>query len=172
MYFSTEIKTSFFQNKFRLLIYLDKIASPLVFFFRAFYLSAWLKGFLLQIVSSLETPPPNRFSDFRVHYYLLKSKNVLIEIVLDLLIGDIYAELLKRISLKVLESKNIQDSHIHTIVCTTAQERTKSFREGNIYLRTVRIYVPLYLLPRVPARGKQHPATSKGETVCVLNHFL
>lgn len=89
-------------------------------------------------MSSLETPPPNRFSDFRVHYYLLKSKNVLIEIVLDLLIGDIYAELLKRISLKVLESKNIQDSHIHTIVCTTAQERTKSFREGNIYLRTVR----------------------------------
>lgn len=96
-------------------------------------------------MGSLETPPPIRFRGFQVHWYLLKSKNVLIKIVLDLFIGDVYAELLKRISLKVLESKNIQDAHIHTIVCTTAREKIKPFREGDIHHRTVRTYVPAYV---------------------------
>lgn len=47
-------------------------------------------------VKALETPSPSGslISEFTI-YYLLKRKNVLIEVVLDLLIGDIYAELLK-----------------------------------------------------------------------------
>lgn len=98
---------------------------------------------------------------------------MLIEIVLDLLIGDVYAELLKWISLKVLEPKNIQDPHIQTILCTTAWERrTKPFRGGNIQLRTMRIHVPEGSSIHVLAHGKQPPAASKGRNSLCLKPFV
>lgn len=54
------------------------------------------------------------------HGYLLKSKNVLIEVVLDLFIGDVDAQLLEGIPLKILEPKDIQDPHVHAVICETA----------------------------------------------------
>lgn len=48
---------------------------------------------------------------------------MLIEVVLDLFIGDIYAELFKGIPLEILKAKNVQDAHIHPVLCPTAREK-------------------------------------------------
>ena len=172
MYLSTEIETSFYQTTFRLSSYFDRTASSVVFLW-----SLWPVN-LTNKVSALNSGQPagtfpTRSSAFSVHCYLLESKNMLIEIVLNLLIGDVYAELLKWISLKVFESKNVQDPHIHTIVCSTAWERKiKLFREGNSSLRAVRIFLPTFLSTHVATQGKWHPATFQKETVCVLNSWF
>jgi hypothetical protein len=48
---------------------------------------------------------------------------MLIEVVLDLFIGNIYAELFKGIPLEILKAKNVQDAHIHPVLCTTVREK-------------------------------------------------
>lgn len=132
MHLSTEIKPSFiFQTEFKPLIYFDRTASPVVFF-----LQSLLPASLTDRVSGSncgqlgDTCPRRLAGRLQSSRYLLKSKHVPIEVVLDLLVGDVYAELLERISPEVLESKNIQYPHIHAVVCTTAQERIQPFREG------------------------------------------
>ena len=56
--------------------------------------------------------------------HLLQGKDVLVEVELDLLIGDVDAELLERVLLEVLEAEDVQDAHIHPTVCGAGQRRT------------------------------------------------
>ncbi len=55
--------------------------------------------------------------------HLFPGKDVLIEVILNLLISDIYTKLLERIPLKILESKNIQNSNSITLI--SARKLTK-----------------------------------------------
>lgn len=57
--------------------------------------------------------------------YLFKSKDVLIKVELNLFIGDVYAQLLKRVPLKVLEAKDVQNTHIHPALCSTSNTETR-----------------------------------------------
>ena len=41
---------------------------------------------------------------------------MLVEVVLDLLVRDVYTQLLKRVTLKVLEPKDVQDTDGETLV--------------------------------------------------------
>lgn len=44
--------------------------------------------------------------------YLLPGEYVLIEVELNLLVGDVDAELLKRVVLEVLEAEDVQDADV------------------------------------------------------------
>lgn len=48
--------------------------------------------------------------------YLLPGEDVLVEVELDLLIGDVDAELLKRVPLKVFKAEDVQDADVQTLV--------------------------------------------------------
>ena len=48
--------------------------------------------------------------------YLLPGEYVLVEVKLDLLVGNVDAELLERILLEVLEAKDVQDANVQTLV--------------------------------------------------------
>lgn len=48
--------------------------------------------------------------------YLFPSKYVLVEVKLNLLIGDVYAELLKRVLFEVLKPKDVQDADVQALV--------------------------------------------------------
>ena len=50
------------------------------------------------------------------HTHLLPGKDVLVEVVLDLLIGDVDAQLLKGVDFKVLKAKDVQDADVGAIV--------------------------------------------------------
>ena len=54
--------------------------------------------------------------------HLLKGKDVLVEVKLNLFVGDVDAQLLKRVLLEVLKSKDVQDSHIHSTFRGTSKE--------------------------------------------------
>lgn len=47
---------------------------------------------------------------------------MLVEVKLDLFVCDVDAQLFKRVLLKVFESKDVQDSHIHAALCSTSKE--------------------------------------------------
>ena len=49
---------------------------------------------------------------------------MLVEVVLDLLVRDVYTQLLKRVTLKVLEPKDVQDSDGETLI--TDERKAKS----------------------------------------------
>lgn len=51
-----------------------------------------------------------------VYKYLFPGEYVLIEVKLDLLIGYVDAELLKRVLLEVFKAKDVQDADIKTLV--------------------------------------------------------
>lgn len=64
---------------------------------------------------------------------------MLIEVVLDLFIGDIYAELFKGIPLEILKAKNVQDAHIHPVLHPAVREKENVSGEvtsSYIYLKT------------------------------------
>lgn len=44
--------------------------------------------------------------------YLFPGEDVLVEVELDLLIGDVDAELLKRVPLKVFKAKHVQNTDV------------------------------------------------------------
>lgn len=48
--------------------------------------------------------------------YLLPGEDVLVKVELDLLIGDVDAELLKRVPLKVFKAEDVQDADVQTLV--------------------------------------------------------
>lgn len=56
--------------------------------------------------------------------YLLPGEDVLVEVELDLLIGDVDAELLKRVPLKVFKAEDVQDADVQTLVFL-AEEKFK-----------------------------------------------
>lgn len=52
-------------------------------------------------------------NDFiRGRMYLFPGEDVLVEVELDLLIGDVDAELLKRVPLKVFKAKDVQNTDV------------------------------------------------------------
>lgn len=53
--------------------------------------------------------------------HLLEGKDVLVEVKLDLLVGDVDAQLLKRVLLEVLEAEDVQDSHVHAALRSTSK---------------------------------------------------
>ncbi len=46
-------------------------------------------------------------------HYLFPSKDLLVEVELELLVGHVDAELLKRIGSNVLKAKDVQNTNIH-----------------------------------------------------------
>lgn len=48
--------------------------------------------------------------------YLLPGEYVLVEVELDLFVGDVDAELLKRVPLEVLKAKDVQDANVQALV--------------------------------------------------------
>lgn len=48
--------------------------------------------------------------------YLLPGEDVLVKVELDLLIGDVDAELLKRVPLKVFKAEDVQDADVQALV--------------------------------------------------------
>lgn len=52
----------------------------------------------------------------RVRMYLLPGEDVLVKVELDLFIGDVDAELLKRVPLKVFKAEDVQDADVQTLV--------------------------------------------------------
>lgn len=55
---------------------------------------------------------------------------MLVEVKLDLFVGDVDAQLLKRVLLEVLEAKDVQDSHIHAALRSTSKPNTAGREEG------------------------------------------
>lgn len=51
-----------------------------------------------------------------VRFYLFPSEYVLVEVELDLLVGDVDAELLERVLLEVLKTKDVQDANVQALV--------------------------------------------------------
>lgn len=66
-------------------------------------------------LDSLKHEPPH------LQAHLFQGKNVLVEVKLNLFICNVDAELLKGVLLEVLESKDVQDSHIHATFCHTSK---------------------------------------------------
>lgn len=60
-----------------------------------------------------------------IYTHLFQGKDVLVEVKLDLLIGDVDAQLLKRVLLEVLEAEDVQDSHIHAALRSTSKPSTE-----------------------------------------------
>lgn len=59
--------------------------------------------------------------------YLLPSKDVLVEVKLDLLVGDVDAELLEGVLLEVFKTKNVQDADVEAFLRFSANtERFQS----------------------------------------------
>lgn len=54
--------------------------------------------------------------------YLLPGEDVLVEVELDLLIGDVDAELLERVPLKVLKAEDVQDPDVQTLVVLSTEK--------------------------------------------------
>ena len=62
-------------------------------------------------------------ADVGLSYYLFPSKNVLVEVELDLLVGYVDAELLERVLFKVLKAKDVQDADVQAIVVFSGGEK-------------------------------------------------
>lgn len=65
--------------------------------------------------------------------YLLPGEDVLVEVELDLLIGDVDAELLKRVPLKVFKAEDVQDADVQTLVFLP-EEKYKDKIRNFIYI--------------------------------------
>lgn len=53
--------------------------------------------------------------------YLFPGKNMLIEVELNLFIGNVDTELFKRIFFEILKAKDIKNSNVQTIIVSTAK---------------------------------------------------
>lgn len=54
--------------------------------------------------------------------YLLPGEDVLVEVKLDLFVGYVDAELLERVSFKVLKAKDVQDTDVKTLLFISGKE--------------------------------------------------
>lgn len=59
--------------------------------------------------------------------YLFPSEYVLVEVKLDLLIGDVDAELLERVLLEVLKTEYVQDANVQALVILSGGENEMFF---------------------------------------------
>lgn len=55
--------------------------------------------------------------------HLFPSEYVLVEVELDLLVGDVDAELLERVPLEVLEAEDVQDADVQALVVFSGGEK-------------------------------------------------
>lgn len=58
--------------------------------------------------------------------HLFPGENVLVEVELDLLVGDVDAKLLEGVLLEVLKTKDVQDANVQTLIFFPGDEREKS----------------------------------------------
>lgn len=65
--------------------------------------------------------------------YLLPGEDVLVKVELDLLIGDVDAELLKRVPLKVFKAEDVQDADVQALVFLP-EEKYKDRIRNFIYI--------------------------------------
>lgn len=65
------------------------------------------------------------FSDRFGGRYLFPNEYVLVEVKLNLLIGDVDAELLERVLLEVLKTEDVQDADVEALVILPGGERMK-----------------------------------------------
>lgn len=54
---------------------------------------------------------------------------MLVEVELDLLVGDVDTQLLERVLLEVLEAEDVQDSHIHAALRCTSKPKKKTTKK-------------------------------------------
>lgn len=57
--------------------------------------------------------------------YLFPRKDVLVEVKLDLLVGNVDAELLKRVLLEVFKTKYVQDADVKALVVLSGEDKDK-----------------------------------------------
>lgn len=59
-------------------------------------------------------------------HYLFPSEYVLVEVELDLLVGNVDAELLKRVFLEVLKTEDVQDANVQAFVTFPEDEKNET----------------------------------------------
>lgn len=60
-------------------------------------------------------------------FYLFPSKYVLVEVKLDLFVGNVDAELLERVLLEVLKTEYVQDADVQALVILSGGEKNETF---------------------------------------------
>lgn len=60
-------------------------------------------------------------------FYLFPSKYVLVEVKLDLFVGNVDAELLERVLLEVLKTEYVQDADVQALVILSGGEKNERF---------------------------------------------
>lgn len=65
--------------------------------------------------------------------YLLPSKYVLVEVKLDLLVGDVDAELLERVLLKVLKAEDVQYADVQALFILSGDEINEKLIQFNTF---------------------------------------
>lgn len=63
--------------------------------------------------------------DAFLNLYLFPSEYVLVEVKLDLLIGNVDAELLERVPLEVLKAEDVQDADVQALVILSGGDRNE-----------------------------------------------
>lgn len=58
--------------------------------------------------------------------YLFPGEYVLVEVELDLLVGDVDAELLEGVLLEILKTKDVQDADVQAFVVLSGDEKNKN----------------------------------------------
>lgn len=56
-----------------------------------------------------------------INTYLFPRKDMLIEVELNLFIGNVDTELFKRIFFEILKAKDIKNSNVQTVIVSTAK---------------------------------------------------
>lgn len=56
-----------------------------------------------------------------INTYLFPRKDMLIEVELNLFIGNVDTELFKRIFFEILKAKDIKNSNVQTVIISTAK---------------------------------------------------
>lgn len=63
--------------------------------------------------------------------HLLPGEYVLVEVELDLLVGDVDAQLLEGVLLEVLETEDVQDADVQALVVLSGRRRKENIRPLN-----------------------------------------
>lgn len=63
-------------------------------------------------------------------FYLFPRKDVLVEVKLDLLVGNVDAELLKGVLLEVFKTKDVQDADVEALVILSGEDESKALQHS------------------------------------------
>lgn len=101
------------------------LATPTVTFSRAYtWLCLWLRFliglFWLCFLSKLLEEKERNGANQKRKTYQLPRENLLVEVELNLFVGDVYTQLFKRIPFKIFKTKYVQDSN--SVIIITGKE--------------------------------------------------